>query len=129
MPKEKRTNNALLRRKLKIEQHEPHWKPSVNSCAPKGFVVPTPLVVYVILSMILVIMFISFGLKWFVCNKDGYRSYMWLHILYVTYYSRSSCYTGPPMEILQGGTMLFCIPVTCSDFSQNWRFEVIIFSK
>jgi hypothetical protein len=25
----------ILHRKLKIEQHEPHLKPEVNSCAPK----------------------------------------------------------------------------------------------
>ena len=36
--KDKRTNNDLqnIHIKLKIEQHEPHWKPGANSCDPKG---------------------------------------------------------------------------------------------
>ena len=29
-----------LHRKLKIEQHEPHWKPGMNSGAPEGWAVP-----------------------------------------------------------------------------------------
>jgi hypothetical protein len=33
-----------LRRKLKIEQHETHYKPGVNSNVPVGYAVPAPLV-------------------------------------------------------------------------------------
>jgi len=29
-----------LRRKLKIEQHEPHKKPGVNSGTPEGLTIP-----------------------------------------------------------------------------------------
>ena len=36
--KDKRTNNNLqnIHIKLKIEKHEAHYKPGVNSCAPEG---------------------------------------------------------------------------------------------
>jgi hypothetical protein len=39
----------ILHIKLKIEQHEPHWKPGVNPGAPEGWAVPTPLVAPVVL--------------------------------------------------------------------------------
>jgi hypothetical protein len=44
--KYKRTNNDLQNThiKPKIEQHEPHQKPEVNSGAPEGLAVPAPLV-------------------------------------------------------------------------------------
>jgi hypothetical protein len=38
-----------IRRKLKIEQHETHLKPWLNSCAPEGLVAPAPLVTPVLL--------------------------------------------------------------------------------
>jgi hypothetical protein len=46
-----KTNNdqQTLHRKLKIEQHEPHQQPRVNSCAPEGYEVPVPLVGSVVL--------------------------------------------------------------------------------
>ena len=49
--KDKRTNNDLqnIHIKLKIEQHEPHNKLGVNSGAPEGSPVPTPLVAPVVL--------------------------------------------------------------------------------
>ena len=31
-------------KKIKIEQHEPHFKPWVNSCVPGGYAVPASLV-------------------------------------------------------------------------------------
>jgi hypothetical protein len=37
-----------LRRKLKIEQHETHYKPGVNSNVPAGYAVPAPLVTPVV---------------------------------------------------------------------------------
>jgi hypothetical protein len=37
-----------LRRKLKIEQHETHYKPGVNSNVPVGYAVPAPLVTPVV---------------------------------------------------------------------------------
>jgi hypothetical protein len=41
----KRKRTAMMyktiRRKLKIEQHETHLKPWLNSCAPEEFVAPT----------------------------------------------------------------------------------------
>ena len=42
--KDKRTNNDLqaIHRKLKIEQHEPHWKSGVNSGASEGLAVSVP---------------------------------------------------------------------------------------
>ena len=44
--KNKRTNNDLqstTEKKLKIEQHEPHKIPEMNSGAPEELVVPVPL--------------------------------------------------------------------------------------
>ena len=52
----RRTDNTMVNRQrnkgqvkiynilLKIEQHEPHEKPSVNSCASEEFIVPALLV-------------------------------------------------------------------------------------
>jgi hypothetical protein len=40
--KEQTTIYKRLQRKQKIEKHEPHWKPGVNSGAPEGSVVPAP---------------------------------------------------------------------------------------
>ena len=37
-----------LNRKLKVEQHEPHYKPDVTSSDPEGETVPAPLVVLVV---------------------------------------------------------------------------------
>ena len=45
--KNKRISNDLqntTQKTLKIEQHEPHFKLGVNSCAPEEGAVPTPLV-------------------------------------------------------------------------------------
>jgi len=49
MAKKKRqtTIYKTLHRKLKIEQHEPHQKPGMNSGAPEGLQVPTPHVTHV----------------------------------------------------------------------------------
>ena len=50
--KDKMTNNdhKTPHRKLKIEKHEPHYKPGgVNLGAPEGYAVPAPLVVPVVL--------------------------------------------------------------------------------
>ena len=49
--KYKRTNNDLqnIHIKLKIEQHEPHKKPEVNSGAPEGLAVPATLVTPVVI--------------------------------------------------------------------------------
>ena len=46
----KSTNNDLqtLYRTLKIEQHESHEKPRMNTGAPKRYAVPAPLVAPVI---------------------------------------------------------------------------------
>jgi hypothetical protein len=42
-----------LHRKLRIVQHEPHWKSGINSCASKGHaVVPAPRVVHVVLLLL-----------------------------------------------------------------------------
>jgi hypothetical protein len=40
--KEQTTIYKRLQRKQKIEKHEPHWKPGVNSGVPEGSVVPAP---------------------------------------------------------------------------------------
>ena len=46
-PKEKSTKgqqrSTNIHIKLKIEQHEPHYKPGVNSGSPEGLAVPVPL--------------------------------------------------------------------------------------
>ena len=41
--------NKMLHRKLKIEQHESHKKMWMNSGAPEGSAVPTPLLTPVVL--------------------------------------------------------------------------------
>ena len=43
------TNYKTLHRKLKIEQHEPHYKPGFNSAEAAGYVVPAPLIIFVVL--------------------------------------------------------------------------------
>jgi hypothetical protein len=49
----KRRNNDLQNTtpKEKIEQREPQWKPEVNSCAPEGLAVLTPLMTPVVLLL------------------------------------------------------------------------------
>ena len=47
--KGKTTIYKTLHRKLKIEKHEPHSEPVVNSGAPEGQVVHAPLVAPVVL--------------------------------------------------------------------------------
>ena len=56
MNKRKRTKGQTiiyktLHRKLEIEQHEPHYKPRVNSGAPGGLAVPTSQVASVVLLL------------------------------------------------------------------------------
>jgi hypothetical protein len=66
--KRKSTNNDLqmLYRRLKIEQHETHENPGVNSGAPEGYVVPAP---YVIPSQNAIIQFIY--LSYFILNYNN----------------------------------------------------------
>ena len=47
----KRTNNDLQNttQRLKIEQHEPHYNPDMNSGYPEGHVVSSPLFAPVVL--------------------------------------------------------------------------------
>ena len=42
MTKRKRTNNKILQRKLRIEQHKLHLEPGVNSGTPEGLTVSAP---------------------------------------------------------------------------------------
>ena len=49
-----------VHRKLMIGQHEPHFKPEVNSCPPEGQAVPAPLVAPVVYIYIYFLLCFSF---------------------------------------------------------------------
>jgi hypothetical protein len=40
---------TMIYKTLHSEQHEPHWKPGVNSSAPEGWTIPASLVAPVVL--------------------------------------------------------------------------------
>jgi hypothetical protein len=66
------TNNDLqnIQIKLKIEQHELHSKPGVNSGAAKGYAVPTPLVTPVMVISYLFYLFFRLSTNLVILTKQ-----------------------------------------------------------